>query len=298
MLNNILASGNPLEHVVDHAWLKVANGQFTLISNHIIIMAVAAILVMLLIPMAVRVPETRDEVEMHTPRGKRNFLETICEFLRDFVAKPNLGAHTDAYMPYVWTVFFFILMNNLLGLLPLEPITKAIVRLVSGNPNAHGIYGTPTGNIYTTGTLAVTTLIMIVVNGLRTNGIAYVKHFFMGPFPINLLIAFLEVVGLFAKSFALAVRLFANMVAGHILLAVLLMFTGMAFSAGVLTGTLVSIPVVLGSVAINMLELFVAFLQAFIFTFLSCVFIGQAVNIHHDEHHEHEEAHAAHSPAH
>jgi F-type H+-transporting ATPase subunit a len=303
MLSNILAAGNPLEHVVDHSWFTRPDPTgffptFSLVSNHIIIMAVAAILVMVLVPLFLRVPDTRDEVEMHTPRGKRNFMETICEFLRDFVAKPNLGSHTDAFMPYVWTVFFFILMNNLLGLLPLEPITKAIVRVVSGNPKAHGIYGTPTGNIFVTATLAITTLGMIVVNGLRTNGFGYVKHFFMGPFPINVLIAVLEVIGLFAKSFALAVRLFANMMAGHILLAVLMMFIAMAFSAGALMGSLVAIPVVLGSVAINMLELFVAFLQAFIFTFLSCVFIGQAVNIHHEEHHEHEEAHAAHGSAH
>jgi F-type H+-transporting ATPase subunit a len=299
MLNNILAAGNPLEHVVDHAWYKVADGKITVLSNHIIIMTVAAILVMVLIPLFLRVPSTKDEVELHTPRGKRNFLETICEFLRDFVAKPNLGVHTDAFMPYVWTVFFFILMNNLLGLLPLEPITKAIIKAVTGNPHAHGIYGTPTGNIFVTATLAVTTLMMIVFYGFRTNGIAYAKHFFMGPFPINILIAVLEVIGLFAKSFALAVRLFANMMAGHILLAVLLMFIAMAFSAGAVIGSLVAIPVVLGSIAINMLELFVAFLQAFIFTFLSCVFIGQAVNIHHEgEHHEHEEAHGAHAAAH
>ena len=166
---------------------------------------------------------------------------------------------------------------------------------MTGNPEAPGIFGTPTGNIYVTGTLAATTLIMIVFNGLHINGFGYVKHFFMGPFPINLLIALLEVIGLFAKSFALAVRLFANMVAGHTLLAVLLMFIAMAFSAGAVTGSLVAIPVVLGSVAINALELFVAFLQAFIFTFLSCVFIGQAVNIPHENgHHAHGEAEAAH----
>jgi F-type H+-transporting ATPase subunit a len=230
------------------------------------------------------VPETADEVERLTPRGKRNFLEVICEFLREFVARPNLGPHTDRFMPYVWTVFFFILTCNLLGLLPLGPITKHLL--------GKEIYGTPTGNIWTTGALAVMTLGMIIFNGLRTNGLAFVKHFFMGPFPINLLIGFLEMIGLLAKSFALAVRLFANMLAGHILLAVLLMFIAMAFSAGALLGLVVAVPVVLGSVAINMLELFVAFLQAFIFTFLSCVFIGQAVNIHlegHDEHHETEE---------
>jgi len=297
MLSSILAAGdNPLTHVVDYQRYKV-HEMFTVVSNHIIIMAVAAVLVMVLIPLFLRVPETRDEVELHTPRGKRNFLETICEFLRDFVARPNLGPHTDRFIAYVWTVFFFILMNNLLGLVPLDALTKPIVRAVTGNPHAHGIYGTPTGNIWVTATLAVTTLVMIVFNGLRTNGLAYVRHFFMGPFPISVLIAVLEVIGLLAKAFALAVRLFANMMAGHILLSVLLMFVAMAFSASALTGALVAIPVVLGSVAINMLELFVAFLQAFIFTFLSCVFIGQAVNIHHEEgHHEHHEDEG--SPAH
>lgn len=299
MLTNFLAQGNPLTHVVDHAWIRY--GDFTLLSNHIIIMIVAAILTMLLIPMSLRVPETTDEVERYTPRGKRNFLEVICEFLRDFVARPNLGPYTDTFIPYVWTVFFFILMNNLLGLLPLDPLTRPITRALTGDPHAHGVYGTPTGNIWVTGTLAAMTLGIIVVNGLRTHGLGYVKHFFMGPFPINILIAFLEVVGLFAKSFALAIRLFANMMAGHILLAMLLMFIAMAFSAGAVLGTVVAVPVVLGSVAITMLELFVAFLQAFIFTFLSCVFIGQAVNIHHEEeHHEHHDTEPgpAHAPGH
>ena len=100
----------------------------------------------------------------------------------------------------------------------------------------------------------------------------------------------LEVVGLLAKTFALAMRLFANMLAGHILLAVLLSFIGMAWSAmGTTGGLLISIPVILGSVAINFLEILVALLQAFVFTFLSATFIGQAVNIHQ----EHEEEHAA-----
>jgi F-type H+-transporting ATPase subunit a len=298
MLMTALAEVNPLEHVVDHPWIRIATGLpsplfgwFTLLSNHIIIMATAGVLVMVFIPLFLRVPETGDEVEANTPRGKRNFLETICEFLREFVARPNLGSYTDRFIPYVWTVFFFILMNNLLGLLPLAGLTRPIVRAVTGNPEAQGVYGTPTGNIWITGTLAATSFIMIVFNGLRTNGFAYVKHFFMGPFPINIVIAGCEVIGLFAKSFALAIRLFANMVAGHILLSVLLMFIAMAFSAGLLTGALVALPVVLGSVAINMLELFVAFLQAFIFTFLSCVFIGQALILHHEEeHHEHKEA--------
>ena len=210
-----------------------------------------------------------------TPTGFRNFIELICQFLRDFAARPYLGHHTDRFIPYIWTVFFFILTCNLIGLLPLEPLTKAFF--------GKSIYGTATGNIFVTGTLAACTLLMIVVNGLRLHGMSYVKHFFMGPFPINILIALLEVIGLVAKTFALTVRLFANMCAGHILLAILVSFIAMAGASGAVLGFSVAIPVVIGSVAIYMLEIFVAFLQAFIFTFLSCVFIGQAVNIHHDE---------------
>jgi F-type H+-transporting ATPase subunit a len=286
-----LASSNPLTHVIDHVWKKVPLGggdadnpftTFTLMSNHVFMMLLAAGLLMLIVPRFARVSRVGDEVEAMTPRGGRNAIETLCEFLREFVARPSMGAYTDRFIPYVWSVFFFILTINLLGLLPLEPITKPLATNVLGLH--HGIYGTPTGNIWTTGTLAICTLIMIVVNGLRLNGLTYVKHFFMGPFPISVVIAFLEVIGLFAKTFALAVRLFANMMSGHILLAVLVGFIMTAGAVSAALGFGVAVAVVLGSVAIMMLELFVAFLQAFIFTFLSCVFIGQAVNIHHEGH--------------
>lgn len=284
MLMDCLAAGaNPLTHVVDvPIWKPFSN--FTLLSNHIVMMIIAAALMLLLIPRLVRVPAAGEDVDRLTPHGSRNAFEAICQFLREFVARPNLGDYTDTFIVYIWTVFFFILTCNLLGLLPLEPLTKPIAHALGLH---HGIYGTATGNIWVTATLAVCSLVMIIANGLRLHGMAYVKHFFMGPFPINLLIGVLEIAGLFFKSFALAVRLFANMVAGHILLAVLLSFIGMAFAAGVAMGFAIAVPVVLGSVAIMCLELFVAFLQAFIFTFLTSVFIGMAVNIHHgDEHHE------------
>jgi F-type H+-transporting ATPase subunit a len=247
-------------------------------------MMIAAFIVLLLVmPRAARVPQGGDEVTRYTPRGFSNAIEAVCTFLREFVARPNLGSHTDRFIPYIWSVFFFILTVNILGLLLLEPITKPIMELFGAT---HGIYGTATGNFFTTLCLAICTLGMIIVNGLRLNGMDYVKHFFMGPPGINVLVAACEVIGLAAKTFALAVRLFANMMAGHILLAVLLSFIFMAGANGWVTGIGVAIPVVIGSVAINMLELFVAFLQAFIFTYLSCVFIGQAVNIHHDDHDE------------
>ena len=290
---SILASANPLTHVVDHIWKTVGDGffTFTVMSNHVFMMLVAAALLILLIPRLARAGKG-DEVGRLTPRGGRNAIETICEFLREFVARPNMGEYTDRFIQYIWSVFFFILAVNILGLLPLEPFTKPIAGALGLH---HGIYGAATGNIWTTGTLAVCTLAMIVINGLRLHGMTYVKHFFMGPFPISVLIAFLEVVGLFAKTFALAVRLFANMLAGHILLAVLLGFIAAAGAASAGKGLGVAVPVVLGSVAINLLEVFVAFLQAFIFTFLSCVFIGQAVALHVDEHaHAHDEHHVEH----
>ncbi len=288
MMETLLAASNPLTHVVDHTWLNV--GGFTIISNHVIMMMVAAFVVLMVIPRAVKPKTASGDIEGMTPKGFRNAIEAICQYLREFVARPNMGPHTDRFIPYIWSVFFFILTINLLGLLPLEPITKPVMKLFGAD---YGIYGTSTGNIWVTASLAVCTLIMIVVNGLRLHGMAYVKHFFMGPFPISVLIAFLEGIGLLAKTFALAIRLFANMMAGHILLAVLVGFISMAGAAGMVVGFGVAIPVVAGSVAINMLELFVAFLQAFIFTFLSSVFIGQAVNLHHDDEHEHDEHHAA-----
>ena len=180
----------------------------------------------------------------------------------------------------------------LTGLLPLGTLTPFI-------GGGHVLGGTSTGNIWVTAVLAVCTLFMIVYNGLKIHGMVFVKHFFMGPPGLNVFIAGLEVIGLLAKTFALAMRLFANMVAGHILLAVLLSFVGMSAKALGTGGAIaISIPVIAGSVAITFLELFVAFLQAFIFTFLSAMFIGQAVNIHHDHEEEHAEPAVAHAGGH
>ncbi len=282
-----LASDNPLLHVVDHPWIKTADGQFTILSNHIIMMAVATVILCLILPRAAKRRRGGDEIDQFTPRGFGGFIEFICAALRDHVARPSLGEHTDRFIKYIWTAFFFILTCNILGLLPLSVLTKAIF----GEP----IYGTATGNIWVTGALATCTFFVVVVSGLRINGIGYVKHFFIGPFPINIGIAFLEMIGVVVKCGALAIRLFANMCAGHILLAVLLSFIAMAGADSATMGIGVAIPTVIGSVAINLLEIFVAFLQAFIFTFLTTVFLGLAVNIHHEEGHEHGGEEAAHA---
>ena len=190
--------------------------------------------------------------------------------------------HTDRFIKYIWSVFFFVVTINLLGIVPVASVSVLF--------DTH-IGGTITGNIWMTATMAILTMLMMVVNGLRLGKMDYIAHFCPGPLWLAPLLVPVEIIGLVAKIFALAVRLFANMMAGHILLAVLVTFilsAGTNLGAG--AGLGVAVPVVLGSVAINLLEIFVAFLQAFIFTFLTTLFIGMSVNVHHDEHHE--EAHA------
>lgn len=290
MTGLLLAEGNPLTHVVQHRLVAIPTGlsapffdRFTLLSNHTVMQLVAAALVIWLVPRFVRQRAGQDPFGRLVPTRFGNAIEGLCEALRTRVARPALGPYTDRFVPYIWSAFFFILACNLLGLVPLADWT----------PFARGaLGGTSTGNIGVTAALALCTLGMIVVNGLRLHGLAYVRHFFMGPPVLNVFIAVLELIGLVAKTFALAMRLFANMVAGHVLLAVLLTFVGMAWNAlGAAGGVVIAVPVILGSVAINFLELFVAFLQAFIFTFLTAMFLGQAVNIH--PAHEHENLPAA-----
>lgn len=290
----LLAAGggdpNPLDHVVPWEWVKIGDGLFgfTLMSNQIFMMIVAAAIVLFVIPAALRKRQGNDPIGRFIPKGVGNAIEAMCEMLRKHVVEPSFGPYTDRYVHYFWSVFFFVLTCNLLGLIPIADWTKPISYKLFGNGHLFG--GTATGNIGMTAVLAVCTLVLIVYNGLKLHGTHYISHFFMGPFPINILIGVLEIVGLLFKTFALAVRLFANMVAGHVLLAVLLMLIPLAAKGignlGALT--VVSPLVIIGSVAINFLELFVAFLQAFIFTFLSAMFVGQAVNMHHepDEHHE------------
>jgi F-type H+-transporting ATPase subunit a len=278
----LLAASNPLDHVVDHSFGAYTFGEgqfgtFTYLSNHIILLVAAAVLVVVLIPLACRYRATGDPVVDFTPKGWRNAFEFICQYLRKEVAEPVLHQHTDRFIPFIWSTFFFVLFINVLGMIPTAPIFKLFGM-------HHGIGGAATGNIWTTAALAFVTLCMVVINGLRLGGVHYLAHFCPGPLWLAPLLVPVEIIGLAAKIFALAVRLFANMVAGHVLLAVLLSFVGMAAGAlGTAGGLIVTVLVIGASVAFNFLELFVAFLQAFIFTFLTTLFIGMAVVVHHEE---------------
>jgi F-type H+-transporting ATPase subunit a len=281
-----VAGDNPLSHVLPHPiWqLEVeetaftAGGKLTVLSDQITMIILAGFLLCLVLPRSLGRRRGDSEIARLTPSGFGNFVELICEYFRKEVVEPHLGPHADRFVKYVWSVFFFVLTMNLLGLVPLATVT----------PHLFGehIGGTATGNIWVTGTLAVTTMFQMVWNGLRFGGKAYLAHFIPGPLYLAPLMLIVEVLGLVAKIFALAVRLFANMLAGHVLLAVLLAMILQAGTAlGLLGGLGIAVPTVLGSVAVSMLEIFVAFLQAFIFTYLTALFIGMSVNVHHEEEH-------------
>jgi F-type H+-transporting ATPase subunit a len=284
---------SPLEHIVQHPLIErpadlgplTPNGVITIFSDQIAMIALAGVLLIALVPMMVRRRRGKGDVDGLVPAGGANMLEAVCQYIRKEVAEPALHEHTDRFIKYIWSVFFFVLTVNILGLLPI-PAVSSLFGMHLG--------GTATGNIWVTATLALITMGMMVINGLRIGGKHYIAHFCPGPLWMAPLLVPVEIIGLIAKVFALAVRLFANMIAGHILLAVLLSFIMAAGSISAGLGLGVAVPVVLGSAAINLLELFVAFLQAFIFTFLTTLFIGMSVVLHHDEHHEHHHEAAAH----
>jgi F-type H+-transporting ATPase subunit a len=225
------------------------------------------------------------------PTGTHNFFEAILVYLRNDVVKPLLGEYTDFYMPLLWTIFFFVWVINLLGLIPFDLITGGILKLNHG----HGIYGTATSNVWVTGTLAVVTFVVVQGTGILRNGIGGWAHHFLGGAPAWLAPVMLpvEFLGMLIKPFSLAIRLFANMTAGHVLLAVIISFTAtVGASMGYVGSIGIGLIVVPAGVALMLLELFVASLQAYLFMFLTALFISQMLPHHHhdDDSHGHEHA--------
>jgi F-type H+-transporting ATPase subunit a len=197
------------------------------------------------------------------PHGFVNLIELIIVFLRDEVVLPNMGHAGLKYMPYILTTFFYILVMNLAGLIP---------------------YGaTATGNIMVTAGLAIIAFCMIQISAIKAQGLKhYLAHLTGGaPWFLWLIMVPIEILGLFTKPFALCMRLFANMTGGHI---VILSLFGLIF----MFRSFVVAPIpVLFVVGIYMLELFVAFLQAYVFTMLTSLFMGlgmQGEN-YEEEHH-------------
>jgi F-type H+-transporting ATPase subunit a len=235
------------------------------ITKHVFFLLLSALFLIVLAVYAARQNKKRP-----APRGLGNVLEVFILFLRDEVVVANMGKAGLRYMPYILTTFFFILLMNLAGLIPFG--------------------ATSTSNISVTGGLALVAFVMIQVAAIRAQGLThYLAHLTGGVhwtlWPIMIPI---EVIGLFTKPFALCVRLFANMTAGHI---VILSLIGVIF----LFRTFVVAPVpILLALGIMMLELFVAFLQAYIFTMLTALFMGLGIQAGHNEEHA-EHAQSTHS---
>jgi len=247
-----------LHHILDHDFVKLPPfqiGSFTLdlsITNKVLMMLIAAALLIIGLSIAAR-SNTKNKI----PRGFGNFIEMVIVFLRDEVVVPSMGHAGEKYLPFFFTLFFFILTGNFLGLIP--------------------FLSTPTGSISITAGLAIITFIMTQALGMKNNGIfGYWKGLVPPGIPVFVLpiMIVVEFLGILTKPFALCIRLFANMTAGHV---VILALIGLIFSLGY-----GATPVSIGfALFIYLLEILVGLLQAYIFTMLSALFIGMAV---HQEH--------------
>lgn len=240
-------------------WDPIHIGSFTIDmspTKHVVMLLIAATLCLVTLLVAARAQGRRQQ-EGRAPKGFANGIEALVLYLRQEVVIPNVGPHGDKYVPFILTLFFFILFANLLGLIP---------------------YGsTATGNISVTATLAILAFIMIEVAGMRTLGPkGYIKTIVYWPSdqPLAMKLALtplltpIELAGKFTKPIALAIRLFANMTAGHIVVLALL---GLIFSFG---SYFIAPAPFLAALGIMLLEIFIAFLQAFVFALLTSVFIG------------------------
>ena len=233
------------------------------ITKFMVLEVVAAVLMILIF-----VPLSRKLADDKLPKGRFwNLFEAIVVFLRNEVARPAIGRRdADRFLPLIFTLFFFILFCNLLGLVP--------------------CLGSPTASINTTAPLAAITFFAGVLSGMKKFGLTgywrgLCPHMDLSPslkIALVPMILILEIVGLLIRHSILAVRLLANMFGGHLVLAMILGFIpAMAYS---LLWYGVTPLAVFGGTAISMLELFVAFLQAYIFSFLGALFIGMALHQH------------------
>ena len=257
-------------HILDHDYLEVPiwnahhffDGKIQLpsfelfgidlsITRHIVMMWIVAFLLIVLLNSAFRRPKL-------VPSGMANLFEAIVVFLVDEVILPVMGERGRVYLPYLLTAFFFILFCNLLGLVPYS--------------------GTATGNISVTAGLALLTFVITQASGIINNGLfGYAKSLIPSGIPVALIPIMIpiELISLLAKPFALCIRLFANMIAGHVAILVIL---GLIIMLKMWYLAFVSVPF---AAALYLLEIFIGFVQAFIFTLLSALFINMAAHPDH-----------------
>lgn len=231
-------------------------------TKHVVFLFLSAVIVALMLVLTARA-HVRHTHAVGRPQGFAAGLEGVILYLRNEIYMPVLGGHGgEKYVPFCMSLFFFIAICNLFGLVP---------------------YGsTATGNVSVTGALALLTFVMVEIAGMRALGMGYINTVVYWPhdmplamkLPLTLVMTPVEIIGKFTKPFALTIRLFANMVAGHVIILVLI---GLIF----MFGWVVAPAVVAMALFIMLLELLVAFIQAFIFSLLAAVFIGQIRAAHH-----------------
>jgi F-type H+-transporting ATPase subunit a len=238
------------------------------ISKNVFAMLLALIVLMIVFSKIAKAYTTRTK---EAPKGLQSLMEPIILFMRDEVVKPAVGeVHWKRFFPFIMCMFFFILFCNLLGLIPFFP----------GSANV-------TGNIGVTMVLALFVFILVNINGTKD----YWMHILWMPgvpTAVKPLLAIIEIMSLFIKPATLFIRLFANITAGHViilsLVSLIFFFNNAMGAAGAGAGMFIAIPFVF---AMNLLELFVAFLQAFVFALLTALYLGSAVEVHDDHEHAH-----------
>jgi F-type H+-transporting ATPase subunit a len=274
-------------HISDHPHIAIplpvfftVGGKPFGISKYTFLMLLAAGLILwIYLPLAKKIQNGQ------TPTGIFwNLFEFMLTFVRDNIAKPYIGKDADQYVPYLWTVFLFVMFCNLFGMVP--------------------FLGSPTASFTVSFVLAGTVFVFIHGHSMAKFGVVnHLRSFAPDldmPFAMKLAMSFMlwpiEFVGLIIKCFVLAVRLFANMFAGHIVLGTILLFIPMVANAALAVSAPVTLVSAAGVLALSFLELFVAFLHAFLFTFLTALFFGGIME--HAEHAAHGGHHVTHEHEH
>ncbi len=250
---------------VHHKTVRTADHEAPALDMSVTNLVVFEWIAMIILFFMFRVAGKRYKKSNDAPKGLQNLVEFYVEFVKESIVRPNLGSDrlTKSLSPYFIGLFFFILIMNLLGLVP----------------GGHA----PSGNLAVTGGLAIIAFLVINVVSIKEIGVGnYLKHLLGGaPWWLAFIMIPIEILSMFTKPFALTVRLFANMTAGHV---ILLSLIGLIFFFNTVFMAAVVVPF---SIFIYLLELLVAFIQAYVFTILTAVFVGLALGDH-----VHEEVHA------
>ena len=289
-----------LQHVsnssIDHPILELPTifGINFSVTKHVFMLWLVAAIVFTVITWAVR---KYVKQERPVPTGFMNALEAVVQYIRDSIIRPNVGEKfTNTWAPLILTFFCFILMANIIGLIPIFDLLGVINRFLFqvDATNSHNfinklLHGgvTATANYSVTAALAIITFFSIMIAGSKAHG--FITHWKnLAPpglaWPIYIILIPIEIIGMLVKPFALTMRLAANMTGGHIailaILSFVFIFTALFNTAlaGIGAGFLVSVPLAVG---ISALEIIVVLVQAYVFTMLTAVFIGMAINVHH-----------------